>query len=920
MFYNQYMRVFAGRSNVAGDTPDNTPLLSRLECLREVVYQCFNSDGQRNTHLFNIGLKAGLKETILHLLCAKLCVELTEKQLTLVNALVLMIANSMGPGGSGPTKGEPLFVATGGVPATISDWKKHYVRGSDALVELLPSQAQNVQRLTHHAVVDPISAVEHLLASGVTLADYTCLGTGGASAADSEVNREVQALAAQHNAMPVGIQLFSDGFRTNAVTQNRGSAWTLELFCSPPGRLRRRQSHSYILALGPSSADHAEVFEYVLPRLALLKVPRLCLVGAVGRAVPSLVVLTCYSADLPERASILNCYTFKSNSHKRFGHIMYIPRGDWLDFRLHSCPTCFLRRLVRLGLLAPVPGLDYECQFCSDWDFYRPRNSRRMIETDYPTTLDRDSPPCPPGREVGEEQPLMKPIRLTYDVLSMSCTVAHHNYSNKTWTQDIAKCYMKHCGVNGKLQSLVCESAKANHSRLLPAAHRGARREYRVPQIPLQLPALLTDQPIDIRCFIESVEHLLFEGLHSDVLDFLLPNVLKLKQMKKKGMVGYNNFLQEVGTHNLSWLWVYPLAESTKSDGTSEKTYSTSGWTASNHVSSARLLTVGFSHVRDLLPQSAQSDAAFMVKFDLAEATLQVFNGLAARVMQPDSTSAVTCQDIDEYAKLYLSLVLRLSELNESEKNKYPFRGGNCLCLLNLAGQRARHGSPRDSDTWDGDYERGIQMAKQNLTTNVRMTPKFFETKLKKSTQEKTLDVLFDEVVSLTEPVAGVKVKIGQRSRVGGNPKVYPNLDELRESVARTESLHGVLFSEGGQTKAAFLVGGANGESVDVHLAEFLEEGGTTSNGCWFSPVTVRPGPPATFLPKHEALSLSRVGFFSKPTLTHNSDPDMADQPERPVGRYVTTDSWLVRSSSGHFSLPTPDRSLLERVLKQWPS
>lgn len=916
-FYNQYMNVVADLVQSTSDE-DDPAFLGRLECLRELVYFCFNKNQRDQSNVQDMtGMKAGSKETILHILCAMLCAELTESQLSLVNTLMLLILNNTGEGTTEAPK-ERLFVSTS-MPSTVQSWKRHYTQGSSSLLKLLPSE--NVERLKHHAVVDPISTLEHMLASGVTFADYTTLGNGGTTAADTPVNRKVKELAGEQNVMPVGVQLFSDGFRASAVT-NKASCWVLEMFCSPPGNLRRGKAHSHILAIGPSSADHEEVFEYIFERLSLLKSPRLCLVGAVGRAVPCLFQVTCYSADLPERASILNALTFKSNTHKRFGKVMYIPNGDWVAFHLHSCRACFLKRSILLGIhSASSEGTSMPstgCQCCSDWNYKHPRNRRRMTDKHYPTKLHPNSPPCPPGREVGavDGGVVMKELDLTFELMTMASDVAHFNYSAKTWTKANAECYMKYCAVNGKRQYEVCESAKTNHSLLLPSRKGAAYREFREQPAPLIHPAICRTKPFAISCFIESILHLLFEGIHDDLMDKLIPAVLSLKSMNTKAMICYNNFLQEVRSHNLSWLNVYPLLANSASNKGSSVTYSTAGWTGANQMSSARLIKVGFSHVRDILPESTAGDSDFIEKFDLFEAMLQAYHAVAARVMQPNSSS-VTCEEIDNYVKIFLSLSLRFSQLTETGQNTpYTFRGGNCLGLLNLSGQRASHGSPRDSDTWDGDYERGIQLAKDFLQ-NVRMTSSFFETKLTTACNKKTLDIMFDELSSMGSKVTGVEINNGgQESRRGGKPKVYPDIGALQDALDSGSSLHGILYPDNGVMKAAFLLQvGNNRNCVAVHAAKFLDEGGTALNGCWFADVTVQTDIPMTFLPTDQALSLSRIGLFRKPW-KNNQD---LHNPEQRGGFYTTTDNWLDRSSTGHFELPIMDKNLVGRVLGAWP-
>ena len=138
-------------------------------------------------------MKACPKETVLHILCAMLCAELTDSQLTLVHTVILLIVNSLGEGTMESPK-ERLFLSTS-IPSTVGSWKRHYTKGSSALLNLLPSE--HVVRLKHHAIVDPISALEPMLASGINIADYTALGKGGTSAADTGVNRKVKEIAAE---------------------------------------------------------------------------------------------------------------------------------------------------------------------------------------------------------------------------------------------------------------------------------------------------------------------------------------------------------------------------------------------------------------------------------------------------------------------------------------------------------------------------------------------------------------------------------------------------------------------------------------------------------------------------------------------------------------------------------------------------
>ena len=383
------------------------------------------------------GRKTNTQEMLVHLLIAALCFQLTDSQLRLVIALVLSIIKMMSESNN------PFPNTT--IGSSLVEWKKYYRgTGKQSILSYIPSAS--VTTVDNHAVIDPIAAIEEILASGVTIQDFTEIGNKKTSPIFHHV---CDSATKHHNAYPVGYSIFSDGFETSAVVRDQGSTWFMILMAAAPGSLKRSRSHCKVIALGPGDKSHEKVFQFVNSRLQLLsRSPKLMTLGAIGHPVPTHCVMTSYSADLPERHSICYTLSYASPLHRQFGYILYIPNSDWTKFHLHSCCCCFEQRVESIiSLITDNPSIDASnnttintCQNCSDWDYYHPRNFSKPTHK-YPTTMLEGSPPCPPGRPVSHNVKIGVYIP-SFENQKMACALAHHNYVSNHWTKVIAREYL----------------------------------------------------------------------------------------------------------------------------------------------------------------------------------------------------------------------------------------------------------------------------------------------------------------------------------------------------------------------------------------------------------------------------------------------------------------------------------------------
>ena len=189
----------------------------------------------------------------------------------------------------------------------------------------------------------------------------------------------------------------------------------------------------------------------------------------------------------------------------------------------------------------------------------------------------------------------------------------------------------------------------------------------------MALPRLIRMPSFSIQLFVESLMHLLFEGILGKSIIVEVANNLLFKQcgIGPKTNKSVNDHHMMVKKVSLTWLLVHPLAEA-KDNAGNNVTCSCSGWQGINFIAAARLLPITHSVVRSALKEknnfinhSQKEQKKF--KLDLFELTIQTCHSIAARLMQKNITKEQT-NETHEHIKCFLSLCCRHSQLTECLK------------------------------------------------------------------------------------------------------------------------------------------------------------------------------------------------------------------------------------------------------------
>ena len=739
-FLNSLMdnhRTLSADTDVSNDgcSAGGTMESASLETVRQLVRHVFsNAPSVVSPSLScNYHGKAGVNETLFYLTLSSLSLKLTKEKFHLVFLLVKILVKAFAE----DPNNNPFQCTS--FPNAFQDLYNRIKTSNKSFLHSFPYNKP--QALNWHAATGPISALECIMASGVELPDLATSYVGTFPAAVTLIEK-----ASRWSAIPLGFGFFSDGFQNNAVVRDKGSQWLQALMLFASDKIFK-VSHRYfrILVLGSDSMSHEEALDYVMDDLEkLFSGPRLMYVGAIGRCIPIMFDLLYYSSDIPERCKLLCVTTFASPSHRRFGHGMYIPNRDWWKFYLHSCPTCHSnrsRKIVESIIIGKcVAAMTFSsCVLCSDFDYNRERNKTKSSLIDnYPTSLLDDSPPTPPGRGVGKNVSLGE-CHPTPQNTKTAAECARHNHSKGHWGTQTTECFLRLCCCNTQLQTVVIKTP---------------------PTEEMKLPRIINKPTLKMNLFVESLMHLLFEGILGKSLIGEIANNLLFKQygIGPKTNKSINDFYVMVKKASLNWLPIHPLAEA-KDNAGNNTTYSCSGWQGVNFIAAARLLPISYSIVRSVLyeknkfrthPEKDRKE----FELDLFELIIQTFHSIAARLMQNKINKELT-DETRECVEFSLSICCRCSQLTEcltsteipstvnkstartqaastvttkpaknksrkttkkktkKRKDPFPFRGMNYLNLLNFRDQILHHGPPRE--TWDGNCERTIQYVKPVL-------------------------------------------------------------------------------------------------------------------------------------------------------------------------------------------------------------
>jgi hypothetical protein len=169
---------------------------------------------------------------------------------------------------------------------------------------------------------------------------------------------------------------------------------------------------------------------------------------------------------------------------------------------------------LNVTTVLPTPN---ECSECSDFEI------NKFIPTspsdDYPTLVQSQSPETPHGRPVYSNIKLGA-YTITFKNQGSAWEVARYNYSTGTWNIKNVTCYLKMCGINMADIEKIQSYTNTN-----------------VPPVQMLLPPILKHNiGFSEDIFVESIMHLLFEGVLKTILAKIVPTYLKKTIVSNKFM------------------------------------------------------------------------------------------------------------------------------------------------------------------------------------------------------------------------------------------------------------------------------------------------------------------------------------------------------------------------------------------------
>lgn len=639
-------------------------------------------------------------------------------------------------------------------PITVEDANSMILRKPFAMRRQLPLEGLvKVDKL--HAVTSIDRTIDIMMGLGVRphftqdefgKRDET--GINGTVAAD-EIVQELRELARQNGIDPdtvaIGwITIWSDSFLASFLKQKKNSAWVLTLtVCNPHGR--RYESHTFVIAIGPSKTNHADVVAHVLKEVQKLRLPKLRYCGATGKFILTAFDIIVYISDRPERSD-LTFTGLLGTFGKRFLWASYADEET-----LPSCRACFERRVKELfGIFQDTEST---CSLCADWNYNDPTlpawktcTLAKIFENHdkganaYPSTIDisYDDNLIPEGREI----PMLthvRPKKQTFEFLILAIKVSFYHVAIGKWWKYHLVNYLRSCGINEKVRDNCYKIAKALKDELRQRDINKEDKMERVNQfistenlvnVGIVPEIWVSGCPLDR--FIEAPMHLLFTGLCSDLFDFII-GVMARARRRTAFEERFGSVQKEMKDLKLEWLKSGELPATQ--------------WASENYIAMARVLPFAFGFYCNGFNAIAGGITEGMILS--VQQLVNAFSMMIASLMRVDGDIKTTV--IERHIKIFLSCLNHCERSkitgndnnnnnnNQQQQGNAIFTKGNPLSLLNIIDQIDRYGAPRLF--WEGNNEFSIQMIK-DLIDHVRYSLSFFESKLTQHQRSRCLDQL----------------------------------------------------------------------------------------------------------------------------------------------------------------------------------
>jgi hypothetical protein len=186
---------------------------------------------------------------------------------------------------------------------------------------------------------------------------------------ESNIN-QINRASSETDDQPVGVVtavLWSDSFEAASTKANRGSVWVCFISIGTPTPVFNSDCNTFLLAVGPSSANHDPVYRRLLQDLRDINTtgsPLLSYSRHHRCELRSYIVPYVLLQDTPEKTCCNGLSNFKAINGAYYGHNMDLNQKEG---KLPSCSRCLGQRLVSVYALDQMPHAPNRCEVCFDW-------------------------------------------------------------------------------------------------------------------------------------------------------------------------------------------------------------------------------------------------------------------------------------------------------------------------------------------------------------------------------------------------------------------------------------------------------------------------------------------------------------------------------------------------------------------------
>ena len=238
--------------------------------------------------------------------------------------------------------------------------------------------------------------------------------------------------------------LWSDDCDPQNSKKNRKALWCLTItFIQDEDVLIDTDTPTYCIAIGPKGTNHQLVIKKILDNLASFvstNTPLYSYTGVGEIPIPLSLTIFAYLGDQPERRQLNSLMAGNSTHHARWRYSCNISK---ITSVMRACTKCE-DRFLDSAISNTLPSFD-QCSTCTNW----------WLHEDHPLLTYPAPSAFPTNYTLGGEprlendgiSPLMlRPIKLTYQILQKVCTLTHDMIVTRQWGSTAAESFLStHC-------------------------------------------------------------------------------------------------------------------------------------------------------------------------------------------------------------------------------------------------------------------------------------------------------------------------------------------------------------------------------------------------------------------------------------------------------------------------------------------